>query len=167
MSQTKSIAKEAELQEEEKEELLARLKKHDVTLLRNTAEALSMFARAFEGKPVEPENVIKTLIDHKNIMERSRFPTYPLLAKQVFLRLVEVSYGKEAQICGVWADLEAQALIEYKGQGREEYVDVQKAATQQGSEQQFYLGPRQPQERPKRRWSLRKPKTEDSEFVST
>jgi len=154
-----------ELEKQEKEELIALFRKLDVSLLKNTAEALSMFARAFEGKPIEPENVIKTLIDHKNIMERSRFPTYPLLAKQVFLRLIEVSYGKEAKICGVWADLEAQALIEYKGQGRGEYVDVQKAASQQGPEQQFYLGPRQ-QERPKRRFFSRKAKTEESEFVT-
>jgi len=161
-----SLAKEAELEEKEREELLELFGKLDTSLLKSTAEALSMFARAFEGKPVEPENIIKTLIDHKNLMERSRFPTYPLLSKQVYLRLIAIIHP-EAKACEAWANLEAHALIQYKGQGREEYVDVQKAATQQGPEQQFYLGPRQQEQKSKRRWLSRKPKTEDSEFVST
>jgi len=156
----------AELEKAEKEELIALFRKFDVSLLKSTAEALSMFARAFEGKPIEPENVIKTLIDHKNLMERSRFPTYPLLAKQVYLRLIAL-FHPEAKCCADWADLEAHALIQYKGQGREEYVNVQKAASQ-SPEQQFYLAPKQGlQQQPKKsRWQFRKPK-EESEFVAT
>jgi len=164
-----SLAKEAELEEKEREELLNLFGKLDTSLLKSTAEALSMFARAFEGQPIEPENVIKTLIDHNELMERSRFPTYPLLSKQVYLRLIAIIHP-EAVVCESWADLEAKALIEYKGLGRDEYVDIHKAAQPQGTEQLLYFGSQrqQQQQQPKKsRWQfLRGKQHRESEFSS-
>jgi len=110
---------EVEITEKEKEELLKFFEKLDSDMLRSLAEAISMMVRAFEGKPIEPEDIITRLTNVKNILERSRFPTYPLLAKQVYLRLIAL-YAPEAYPCRDWADLEAQALISYKGLSREE-----------------------------------------------
>lgn len=129
-----------------------------------TAEVVSRLARGFEGKAIEPKDIITRFTNVKNILERSRFPTYPLLAKQVYLRLI-AKYHPECYHFKDWANLEAEALISYKGLSREEYVDSIKAATRVDSEQQFYLGERkaaEPEKRKTRFWS-RKPK-EQSEF---
>ena len=67
-------------------------------------------------------------------MERSRFPTYPILQKQVYLRLIAALYPDEAKACETWADLEAHALVEYKGEGRTEWVEASKVVA--GSESQ-------------------------------
>jgi len=163
---TKTV--QVELTKKEKEKLIQFFDKLDVAMLRNVAEAISMMVRAFEGRPIEPEDIITRLTNVKNILERSRFPTYPLLAKQVYLRLI-AKYAPEAYPCEDWADLEAQALISYKGLSREEYVEMTKAASAARTEQEFYFGekPGMPQEtKGKRRWwqRLAKPK-EESEFV--
>lgn len=152
------------LEDKEKEQLLKFFQKLDKQTLKATAEAISMMVRAFEGKPIEPDDIITRLTNVKNILERSRFPTYPLLAKQVYLRLI-AKYNPQAYACKDWANLEAEALIEYRGQGRQEYVDSIKAASNIASEQQFYLGPQKaPESQIKRHLWQRKPKTEESEF---
>jgi len=80
------------------------------------------------------------------------------------LRLI-AKYNPNAKACEDWANLEAEALISYKGLSREEYVDSIKAAANVGSEQQFYLGDRKPpQAQAKRSFWQRKPKAEESEF---
>jgi len=153
-----------ELEDKEKKELLEFFGKLDKEMLVNTASAISMMVRAFEGRPIEPQDIITRFTNIKNILERSRFPTYPLLAKQVYLRLI-AKYNPHAQACEDWADFEAEALISYKGLSREEYVDSIRAATSVGTEQQFYLGERKaPQPQMKRKFWQRKPKTEESEF---
>jgi len=151
------------LQEKEKQELIKTFADLDPKILASVAEAISMMVRAFEGKPVEYQDIITRLTNVKNILERSRFPTYPLLAKQVYLRLI-AKYNPQAQSCKDWADLEAEALIEYRGQGREEYVEMTKAISSVETEQQFYLGDRKTEQpKTKRRFWQRKPK-EESEF---
>lgn len=152
------------LEDKEKQELIKFFEKLDTGMLKSVAEAISMMVRAFEGKPIEPEDIITRLTNVKNILERSRFPTYPLLAKQVYLRLIAF-YNPQASPCKQWADFEAEALIEYKGQGRDEYVEMTRAMAMP-SEQQFYFGeegkPQVPQVKKRRFWQ-RKPK-EESEF---
>lgn len=164
----KQSAVSVSLDDKEKEQLLKFFADLDKPMLKATAEAISMMVRAFEGKPIDPEDIITRLTNVKNILERSRFPTYPLLAKQVYLRLI-AKYNPQAKACEDWANLEAQALISYKGQSREEYVEMAKAATL-GEQQQFYFGERltgEPQVKKRRVFSrLRKPQTEESEFVA-
>jgi len=152
-----------ELEDQEKQDLLKFFETLDTKLLASTAKAISMMVRAFEGKPIEPEDIITKMTNIKNILERSRFPTYALLAKQVYLRLIAL-YHPECYHFKDWADREAEALIEYKGQGRAEYVEVARAASaMQG--QEFYFGEGKPQAlpKPKTHFWQRKPK-EESEF---
>ena len=159
---------QVELNQKEKQELLtffSQLYDQDPKMLTSFFEVISMMVRAFEGQPVEPGDVITRLTNVKNILERSRFPTYPLLAKQVYLRLI-AKYAPEAYACKDWADLEAQALIEYKGQGREEYVEMTRAVSM-GPEQGFFFGSAisKPEvKQSKRHFWQRKPKEEETEF---
>jgi len=161
---------EVGITEKEKEELLKFFEKLDTNMLKSLAEAISMMVRAFEGRPVEPEDIITRLTNVKNILERSRFPTYPLLAKQVYLRLIAL-YAPEAYPCRDWADLEAQALISYKGLSREEYVEMTRATSVARAEQEFYFGEMptvHAEAKPKRSFWQRlrgRPKPEESEFV--
>lgn len=160
-----SALAEAALTSQERDKLLKFFETLDTKMLRNTAEAISMMVRAFEGKPIEPDDIITRLTNVKNILERSRFPTYPLLAKQIYLRLI-AKYNPQAKACKDWADLEAEALISYKGQSRAEYVEMTKAAAA-ASGQEFYLGQPKPETQPKPRLWQRKPKRqEESEFVA-
>lgn len=155
-----------EVSDKEKKQLMQFFGKLDKPMLKATAEAISMMVRAFEGKPIEPDDIITRLTNVKNILERSRFPTYPLLAKQVYLRLI-AKYNPDALSCEEWANLEAYALISYKGKSREEYVEMTKATSGLQEQQQFYLGDRkQPQQQEsKRRFWQRKPK-EEAEFIN-
>lgn len=148
---------------QEREIILSKLEKADLETLKVFAEAWSLITRAMEGQSVEKDKISK-LIDLDNLIERSNFPTYPLLAKQVYLRLLHKYYPKAAESCKDWADVEAQALIEYKGLAREQYTEIMKAAVglpDLGLNVQSQ--PREPQQ-PKRRFWQRKPKSEESEF---
>lgn len=127
------------LDDKEKQVLLDYLSKQDTEALKTAAQAISMFVNAFSGKPIEAEDVISRLINVKNKMERSRFPTYPLLAKQVYLRLI-AKYNPNGDACKEWANYEAEALIAYKGQNWDAYVEMVKAASGPQEQQQFYLG---------------------------
>jgi len=161
MSEQKTV----ELNEEDRKQLLTFFEKLDTSILKNVAEALSMMVRAFDGRPIEPDDIITKLVNVKDITERSNFPTYPLLAKQVYLRLIAL-YNPQGYPCKDWADFEARALTSYKGLSREQYVEMTKSAIQT-PEQQFYLGdnkPRAPEQEPKTHFWNRKPK-EQSEFV--
>ena len=152
------------LEDKEKAELLGYFEELDTKMVASAWKAISMMVRAFDGKPIEPEDIITRFTNIKNILERSRFPTYPLLAKQVYLRLI-AEYNPQAKACEKWANLEAEALISYKGLSRQEYVDSIKAAANVGTEQQFYVGEGKPiQPQVKRRFWQRKPKTDESEF---
>jgi len=156
------------IEEEKKKKLLDEFySRLDYDVLRTTAETISMLARGVEGKAIEPEDIITRLTNVKNILERTRFPTYPLLAKHVFLRLIAL-YNPNAYACKDWSDIEAEALISYKGLGREEYVEMTRSATT--PEQEFYIGeiPRGQEVKPakKRRWWQRMfGKKEESEFI--
>ena len=134
-------------------------------LIKPFFEVISQMIRAFEGKPLDGD-YISRLTDVKNILERSDFPTYPLLHEQVYLRLCakihpELSSFKD------YAELKAHALISYKRQSRKEYVEQTKGL--QSPEQVFMIGDRTqtqaPQPQKKRFWQ-RSPKEPSSEFVA-
>lgn len=138
---------------------LEELTDHDLNMIRKVM-------RALDGLPIEDGDIITKLTNPKDITERTRFTTFPLLQKNVYLRLV-AAYYPELKAFREWADSEAHALISYKGKGREEYVEMSKAATVQegGTIIGAYTG--QPQQQPqKKRWFERGPKKEQSEFAS-
>jgi len=160
MSKTKL---EHELTKDELEDI-QRISEWDKEKVKQFAEALSMMIRAFEGKPIEPDDIISKFTNIKNLLERSRFPTYVLLQKQVYLRLIALK-NPAARSLEKWATKEAEALISYKGKSREEYVDTMKSQAARET-QEFYLGQTQPQQpQVKRRFWQRKPK-EQTEFAN-
>ena len=154
-------------EDKEKKELLEFFGKLDKEMLKDVAGVIHTLVRAFEGKPPEGEDAITRLTNVKNILERSRFPTYPLLAKQVYLRLLHKYAPLEGEAYKDWANLEAEALISYKGKSREEYTEQLKHAQGALEEQRIYLGgiPQQPQKKGFLR-GFRKPKPKESEFVA-
>ncbi|GAI12885.1 unnamed protein product, partial [marine sediment metagenome] len=90
-----------------------------------------------------------------------RFTTFPLLQKNVYLRLV-ASKHPELKAFKEWANQEAHSLISYKGEGRKEYVEMSKAPQppEQGTVIGSYSG-QQPQQPKKRFWQrTKKPETE-------
>jgi len=132
-----------QLDDKEKAQLLTQFSKFDKDTLKSTFEAISMMVRAFDGKAVEPDDVITRLINVKHTWERSRFPTYIIVARQVYLRLL-AKYHPEATACAEWADLEAEALIPYKGDNWEYYVKMLQAQAGQRDEQQTTFNFSQP-----------------------
>jgi len=156
-------------EDKEKKELLEFFGKLDKDMLKDVAGVISTLVRAFEGKPPEGEDAITRLTNVKDILERSRFPTYPLLAKQVYLRLIHKYAPYEAESCEAWANLEARALISYKGKSREEYTEQLKHASgalDEGQRIIFGMGSPQPEKKGFMR-GFRKPKeTEETEFTS-
>ena len=160
------MAKTLTLTEQEKKQLKTVLKTQE-TDIKVVASRISMLVKAFEGRPIEPDDIITRLTNVKNILERSRFPTYPLLAKQVYLRLIKM-YIPEADSCQQWADREAESLISYRGQSRSEYVEMTRAAYAQEA-QRFYIGDQQAPQPQKRGFlsRFRKPKPqEETEFTN-
>lgn len=158
-----------ELSDQEKKELEKVFSQTDKESVKSACEAISMIKRAFDGKPIEADDIITRLTNVKNILERSRFPTFPLLAKQVFCRLI-AKYHPECTSFLDLVELEAEALISYKGEGRKEYVEMTKGITNQ-PENLFYVGgeqvkPQPSQEQKKKHFWQRKPKEEKSEFVA-
>jgi hypothetical protein len=124
---------------------------------------IALIIKASKGLPIDPDSIITQLTDIKNILERTRFPTYPILAKHVYLRMM-AKYILGADSCLEWSKEEASALISYKGQSRSETVEMNKAP-QPTSGQQFYLNERTPQvQEGKRHFWSRGPKKEESEF---
>lgn len=160
MSQQISV----ELTEEELKEIQTDKAQTVEEKVKQVALMFYYFENSFRGrKPGEREPIDK-LVNLDNIVERSRFPTYPILREQVYCRLVAFlnpnykSYEK-------YADLMAQALIEYKGEGRTEWIEGLKRQAPTEA-QQFYIGgmaKSETQAPPKRRFWQRKPK-EESEF---
>jgi len=124
------------------EEQVTIKKAFDKLDLKEQATIVMTWFRALEGKSIDESSVVTKLVDIKNILERSRFPTYPLLAKQVYLRLIAF-YNPQAQACKQWADFEAEALIAYKGLNWEAWVEQAKA--ERIPTQEFIFGQPAPQ----------------------
>ena len=157
-----SAKENLELSEKEKTELLGFFKDADLETLKAAASAIMMFRRAIAGQTPEPSDVISKLIDIKDKMQLSRFPTYPIMAKNIYLRLIHSIYGDPAKACLTWADFEASALVEYKGEGRKEYVEATKAAASSDSQNITFAMQQQAHE--KRGLLRRREKKAESEF---
>ena len=136
--------------------------------LKKQLQALSDIMKVFDGKSLEGEDLISFNTNLKDIKERTRFLTFPLLKENVYFRLHEELYPEIAQSGKYYADTVATSLISYKGLGREEFRDIKKAAQPtdgQGTVIGSYTGQPQTVE-PKRHFWNRKPKGEESEFVN-
>lgn len=136
----------------------------DLNKFLDYANKLSIITRATAGKPVEQTSIYDKLIDIKDVKERSRYPTYPILSLIVYLENI-YAFNIEAKACKTWADTLSKALISYKGQSRSEFVDMSKAP--QPAQQEFYLGAsraEEPQPMKKAHFWSRPPKQEQSEF---
>lgn len=125
-------------------------------------EKIMWMVRAGKGLPPEPKDAISNLINVKNQMERSRFPTYTILTQVVYLKLGYLLYGEEAKILNQWSEELCHALIAYKGQGRKEWVEAHRS-TNVGEQTTFSFGSQTQPQQPKRRWYQRKSK-EETEF---
>lgn len=134
-------------------------------------EKLGVIIRALNGQGTEDH--ISLLTNAKNIFERTRLPSYPILLLVTYLRnvhhLFQLEYptNNPAKMCLKWAENLAEGLISYKGLGREEYVEMTKNAN--APQQEFIIGSNQlkPEEsQPKRGFLHRRqaPKQEESEF---
>lgn len=137
------------------------------TLSDDDLETLSKLMRVLDGEsPNPPDEIITSLTNPKNILERTRFPTHPLLQKNVYLRLVAAKHP-ELTAFKEWADSEAEALISYKGEGRKEWVEQRKAAAPEaGTVIGSYSGQQQPQQPQKKHWWNRGTHKPQSEFVN-
>jgi len=125
-------------------------------------EIIQKISRALDGKPIEPSDMISKLTNVKNILERSDFPTYPLLQEQIYCRLVSAKYG--LTIFKKYAETKAEALISYKRQSRKENVEMTKRLA--SPEQMLVFGDQTPQlPQPKKRFWQRGKKKEETEFV--
>lgn len=115
----------------EQANLIEQIKKLDRKDIISILEIFSMLVRAFQGKEVNPdEDVITRLINVKNILERSNFPSMPIINFQVWARLI-AKYHPELDAFQDWADFQAQGLKSLKALSSEQYVDMFKA--QQGA----------------------------------
>lgn len=116
---------------EEKEllELTTVIPKEKIDLIKQNLDVLSMLIRAFEGQDINPENdIITRLINIKNILERSNFPSMPIINFQVYCRLV-AKYHPELEAFQQWANYQAEALKSYKALSSEQYVDMVKSTS--------------------------------------
>jgi len=123
---------------------------------------LSLLVRAFNGESIDPDTVVQYFTDIKQITERSRFPTYPLVGLQVYLRTI-AELNPQAKACKVWADHHAHTMISYKGDSRKELVDMKKASSM-SPQQVFSLGQGQQETREPKKSLFSRRRKEESEF---
>ena len=111
-----------QLSKEEREELQKTIETGDI---REFGKVISILVRAFDGLDVSGDDKITMLTNPRNILERSRYPTYTQLSLVVYLELLYTQSNCIAY--HEWATKLSEALISYKGQGRGEYVEMNKA----------------------------------------
>jgi len=130
------------------------------------ATLIMKLERARRGQTPEPQDAISNLVNVKNYMERSRYPTYTILQLVVYFETGYKIYGESARSLHTAAKTLSEALIEYKGLGRGEWVEaVMRAAFPEQTS--FYFG-KQEQKQERRRFWQRKPKADEpSEFQET
>lgn len=131
------------------------------------ASIISMLARATKGLTIESEEIISKFTNIKDLKERTRFPTFPMLA---FILYAYSLYDLDHYVFEPYkdsADTLMKLMVSYKGQSRAEMVEMAKV-TIAGEAQQFYIGEARRQEQQQKKGFLsrfRKPKQEESEFA--
>jgi hypothetical protein len=134
----------------------------DVERIKKIGEVISVLIRSLSGQPIEPNDIISRMTNLKNIRERSRYPTYPILTEVDYLYMI-YDQNKNAKACENWANKISESLISYKGGSRAEYVDSVKASANV-PQQEFYMGEKgKPveQEQKRRHFWSREPKKQE------
>ena len=122
-------------------------------------EKITQLVRASKGLAPEPTDVYSYMMNIKEPLERTGFPTFTILQQAVYLKIGYKIYGKDAKILDVWANTLMKALIAYKRQQRKEAIEMAKKI-EEGERTSFYMG-REPQgEQPKKHFWQRKQKTQ-------
>lgn len=125
MAQT--LEQPQQTQSKEQQTLIQQISQANPDEIRKMFEVLSMMIQAFEGKDLNPENdMITRLINVKDILERSNFPTETEIKFQVYARLV-AQYHPELKAFESWANLRAKALKSLGALSSEQYVEMMKA----------------------------------------
>jgi len=126
-------------------------------------EKITQLVRASKGLAPEPTDVYSYMMNIKEPLERTGFPTFTILQQAVYLKVGYEIYGEEAKILDTWANTLMKALIAYKRQQRKEAIEMAKRV-EEGEKTSFYMGRGdREREQPKRRWWQRKQK-EQTEF---
>lgn len=164
MAKTEKQEFNPELEAQQKEEFMRIFKSMNVTEMKKIAETIRMFQRALNGRPIEDKDMITRLINLSHVWERTRLPTYPMVAKQVYGRLI-ATYHPECKAFEKWMDYDAEAMISYKGENWKAYVEMTKAIANV-QESGVYVGQFGQPEQPKKHFWQRTPKPakEESEF---
>lgn len=124
-------------------------------------EKITQLVRASKGLAPEPVDVYSYMMNIKEPLERTGFPTFTILQKAVYLKIGYEIYGEDAKILDIWADTEMKALIAYKRQQRKEAIEMAKRV-EEGEKTSFYMGrdTRKEQPQAKSHWWQRKQKTQ-------
>lgn len=123
-------------------------------------EKITQLVRASKGLAPEPVDVYSYMMNIKEPLERTGFPTFTILQQAVYLKVGYEIYGEDAKILDTWANTLMKALIAYKRQQRKEAIEMAKKV-EEGEKTSFYMG-REPQkdQQPKQRFWQRKQKTQ-------
>ncbi len=128
-----------------------------------------MLIRAFEGRDIKPDSdPITRLINVKNILERSNFPSMSIINFQVYARLVAYYHPIECKAFSTWANLQAESLKSYKALSSEQYVEMfkaQNAVLPQTSSTNISFGQKMANEEKKKSWFNRRKKDTDNETI--
>ena len=149
--------------EEVKKNIMALDEKDFIKFLTRLAQTLN----AVDKKPPGWKSFINRMVNLEDVKERSRYPTYPILAKNVYLEMLG-DLIPEARAATMLKNKESSALIAYQGEQWEHVVKMYlKSFTEQETrETRLELSPSTPATtvKPKRslvdRIFLRKPKGE-------
>lgn len=124
-------------------------------------EKITQLVRASKGLAPEPVDVYSYMMNIKEPLERTGFPTFTILQQAVYLKVGYEIYGEDAKILDTWADTLMKALIAYKRQQRKEAIEMAKRV-EEGEKTSFYMGrdTRKEQPQDKTHWWQRKQKTQ-------
>lgn len=104
-------------------------------MLDYTDEELAQFVKvrnAMKGRsPIDKPDLMQFNVNLKNINERTRFLTFPLLKEAVYFQLLAKMHPIIAIKAQKYADLMEECLISYKGLSREEFKEITKHAVNQ------------------------------------
>jgi len=123
-------------------------------------EKITQLVRASKGLAPEPVDVYSYMMNIKEPLERTGFPTFTILQQAVYLKVGYEIYGEDAKILDTWADTLMKALIAYKRQQRKEAIEMAKRV-EEGEKTSFYMGREtQQKEEAKKHFWQRKQKTQ-------
>ena len=112
-----------------------------------------------EGGDPEAQRWLNKFLKTESPQERSFFPSYPFIQRQVYLLAGSKVFFKdeEGNPLKMWADLEAEVFNGYKGKKSDQVVEMLKKGTDLGN---LTLTPQMQAPQQKSKFLSRKPKDE-------